>query len=138
MIPKREPVSGSGFDKNQKTFGVLVNGAALAIMRIARILCAPDCSAMARRQSMLSAPQACPLQAKSIVGIGRRAVLVVVCAPATKLAGGFNEAKAVPTVGADAMPMKAQAASTMNIAMGWSLARWRSASFGRRSLRSGA
>ena len=28
--------------------------------------------------------------------------------------------------------------STMNIAIGWSLARWRSASFGRRTLRSGA
>jgi hypothetical protein len=54
------------------------------------------------------------------------------------LAGGFNEAKAGPTVGASAMPTKAQAASPMNIAIGWSLARWRSASFGRRSARSGA
>lgn len=78
------------------------------------------------------------LQAKSTIGIGRRAVLVVVIAPPTTLAGGLSEAKAGPTVGANAMPAKAQAASAMNIAMGWSLARWRNASFGRRPTRSGA
>ena len=118
MIPSWEPVLGSGFDKNQKTFGVPVIGTALAIMRIARALCVPDCWAMARRQSTLSAPQAWPLQAKSVAGIGSRAVLVVVCAPSTRLAGGFNEAKAGPIVGANAMPMKAQAASAVNIPMG--------------------
>jgi len=106
----------------------------LAIMRTARSLCCPDCCAMARRQSPLSAPQAWPLQATSISGSGSRAVLMVVGAPSTTLAGGLSEAKAGPEAGVRNRTASAQAPSIENIATGWSLARWRSASLARRSL----
>ncbi|WP_367117060.1 hypothetical protein, partial [Mesorhizobium sp.] len=55
----------------------------------------------------------------------------------TTLAGGLIEAKAGPAAGASTMLAKAATLSSMNIVIGWSLARWRNASFGRRSLRSG-
>lgn len=57
---RREPRTSAGGSARevQKTLGVVVSGAALAIMRTERALCTPDCAAMTRRHSALSAPQA--------------------------------------------------------------------------------